>query len=58
MADFRAAATFATPFGLSWWQRCKYSRLTCRPQRTATCAASTSKILINRLPCLLIDPSR
>src|SRR2546422_7028323 len=34
--------TFATPFGFSW-QRCKYSCLICGSQRTATCAASTSR---------------
>src|SRR5579863_4435420 len=56
IANFLAAATFATPFALLW-QRCKYSLRNSGSWRTAACAASTSNIRRNELPCLLIDPA-
>ena len=57
IANFLAAATFATPFALLW-QRCKYSFRNPGSYRTAFCAASTIYIRMNRFPCLLIEPSR
>jgi hypothetical protein len=55
-ASFLAAATLATAFDFLC-ARCRYSRLNSGSSRTVVCAASTSSILIRRLPRLVIEPS-